>query len=460
MGIFDRFRKNKSDKKEQNGQDQGNQNPNGEPSPHFGELFRFREYIVLFMNMQMQGNYSPIAAFENPDGELTGFLYIVNDPGVDLSVQASIDKMEAEFTKRMAEGSVVAWAIFYHSGFDGNNQNHQPAMEEENLKAISVKIKCGDSAARCFGLPYQLEDDGLSFRDFTELQNHENRQIFATQLEQGKDYFQERVEIEPEIVKNEHGIDMQYMNRGAMENTWCGIFGFEYFREGGGGDFLMEKFAMVVTRPEKRNANGVGIYEVEFGAVTYRALKENEQPVTMCPVVGPGQVMPVTIKKVQEWAHIGGHEAVVVGGGRGTFGLWFFATDYAENKQLYQSQKNLEIELSGIAYVLDTYDPNARTTKSEVSFSEDFTSYMPNFDNLYLGCFDFIGIVLDMREVGYSIRTEDVGLMLTVKLITNPEEPEFFNLPMFVNRRNMRFQDIEVGMKITGMFQLQGQIAK
>lgn len=459
MGIFDRFRKNKPDKGNKDGNTNGNNDSGSSASPHFATLSKYREYIVLFMNMQTQGNYSPIAAFENPEGTLTGFLYTVNDPGVDLSVEGSIEKMEAEFAKRHSEGALASYVILYHSQFDGKD-NHLPAQEEEQLKAISIKYKSGEEPAQYYALPYQLKGESLTFQSFTGLKDEENHYLFDTQLEEGKDYFQEKVEIEPEIVENEHGIKIQIVNRGALENTWCGIFGFEYFRNEGGGDALMEIFAMVVSKPPLRDYAALQVHEEQYGEVTYRALGAFGNAVTISPVVGPGVVIPSTIKKVQEWAHIEGHEAVVMASGRDTFGLWFFATDYAENKHIYQSTKQLDIELSGIAYVLDLSDMSGRQTKRDVTFGEDFTSYMPHFDMLYLGCFDFVGVVLDMREVGYSPNENDKAYMLTVKLITNPDDPEFFNLPLFVNKTNMRFEKIEIGMKVTGMFQMQGQIRK
>jgi hypothetical protein len=455
MGIFDRFRKDKSNKNDNSPKDENHNS--SEESPHFTALSKYREYIVLFISMQAKGNYSPIAAFENPEGELTGFLYLVDDPGVGLSVEDSIARMEEEFAKRMSEGNLESYAIFYHSQFDGK-ANHTPAAEEEQLKAISIKYKSGEDQAQFFAVPYQLSGESLTYQSIAGLHGHENDLIFSTKLEEGKDYFQERIAIEPEIVENEHGIKIQKVNRGALENTWCGIFGFEHFREGGGGDFLMQVFALVIMKKEFREIGNLQVYEEKYGEVIYRALKKDGNAVTICPVIGPGEVIPVTIKKVQEWAHIEGHEAVIASSGRDTFGLWFFATDYAENKHQYLSKKNLDIELSGIAYVLDISKINERESKSEWKFSDDFTSYMPNKEHAYLGCFDFIGVVLEMQEVGYSPREEDKGYLLKIRLITNADDPNFFNLPIFVNRTNMRIEKIEIGLKVTGMFQLQGQI--
>lgn len=39
----------------------------------YPSLRRYNEYIVKFIQMQQRGNYSPVSAYEKPDGEIVGF---------------------------------------------------------------------------------------------------------------------------------------------------------------------------------------------------------------------------------------------------------------------------------------------------------------------------------------------------------------------------------------------------
>lgn len=87
--------------------------------------------------------------------------------------------------------------------------------------------------------------------------------------------------------------------------------------------------------------------------------------------------LPFETKKIIEWSHIANMEAEIQGGGRDTFGLSFFATDYAINKRKYKSKKNLNIKISAVGLVLDKSD---LTEINGTPVSPDFSTYMPNKD--------------------------------------------------------------------------------
>lgn len=139
-------------------------------------------------------------------------------------------------------------------------------------------------------------------------------------------------------------------------------------------------------------------------------------------------------------------EAIVSGNGKDTFGVWYFATDYAENKNRYLTEKKLDIKISGIALVVDTHEAN-------------YTAYFPNNDLPDYACFDFLGILEDFKESNLFEDKTLKGYILKVKLITNPDVEDFFTIDMYVAKDNMRIETLTKGMKISGMFQMQGQIA-
>jgi hypothetical protein len=92
--------------------------------------------------------------------------------------------------------------------------------------------------------------------------------------------------------------------------------------------------------------------------------------------------------------------------------------------------------------------------------SEDFAGYFPSRALLNYGCFDFIGVLEDFRETRLLIDDSLQGYILTIKLINHEEIENFFTIDIFVSPENMRFKELSKGMKLTGMFQMQGQLAQ
>jgi hypothetical protein len=164
--------------------------------------------------------------------------------------------------------------------------------------------------------------------------------------------------------------------------------------------------------------------------------------------------LPFETKKIIEWSHIAKLEAEIQGGGRNTFGLSFFATDYAVNRQKYKTDKNLNVKISAIALVLDKSD------LSEINgtpVSSDFSTYMPSKDIPRPTYFDFTGVLNNYSEC--KLNNENYGYVINVKLINQENDPNFFTIDMFINKENMRFTDLKEGMKVAGAFWLQGEIA-
>ncbi|MCX6316761.1 MAG: hypothetical protein NTW29_05695 [Bacteroidetes bacterium] len=84
---------------------------------------------------------------------------------------------------------------------------------------------------------------------------------------------------------------------------------------------------------------------------------------------------------------------------------------------------------------------------------------MPSKDLPNYACFDFIGLLIDYKPTSLLESNSQKGYILNVKLITHPEIEDFFSIDIFVTQENMRFKELIKGMKISGMFQMQGQIA-
>lgn len=431
-----------------------------------GELFllmqKYSAYVVNFIMMQSNGNYSPIAAYEKLDGEIIGYLYVMkeNDESYNLSVQQTIVKMEEEFEKRISENQIKSYTIFYHSQFD-NNDNHSVANNDNEFKAISIKYKSNNKLAGYTAVPYTFQKDEIVFQTILGLTAEQHQSIFKTQLEQGKNYFQDRIVMTPEIKVNEFGLKIKKVNNGDLRNTWAGIFGFNSHRTPEGQQRLREYAAVAFTQNPKIQLDDITIHEWDNGHLVLKAIKKGGEMITFMPVVKTSYTVDVVNKQINEWDNVQNLEAVITGGGRDTFGLKYFATDYAENRKTYLTNKKLDIRLSAILFVLDKKETTPPENQPEDSppLSEDFAAYMPHEELYEFGCHNFIGILEDHKELNNLQMGSLNGYLLKIRLINHPEIKDFFTIDMFVNKENMRFEKLENGMSLTGMFQLQGEIA-
>jgi len=458
MGLFDFFKKKEGTEMPKSATPKVDASKVETPkSELYLAMSKYNEYIVRFMGMQHQGNYAPISAYEKPTGEIVGFLYVMGDDNsYTLSAEEVVSNMETNFEQKLANGEIRSYVILYHSQF-ANDGNHQLADSDDELKAITVSYHFQTGEKGKIGLPYHFEDNTVTYRGFQNFNQEENNLIFGTQLKEGKDYFQDREVIQIPLIENEIGLKIKKANNFDLSNTWGGIFGFESYRKPNGSQALREHFAMALTKDPVFTKNNVSVSQLAYEAVILKGISLNGNPTTILPVIKTDYVIDVVNKEITEWENVDNLEAIITGGGRDTFGLSYFATDYAENRDLYLSKKELNIKISAIVFVLDISTMDK--TDIELNYSEDFTMYMPNNDLPNYACFDFIGQLEDFKETRLLEDNSLKGYLMNVRLITNADVPNFFTIDMFVTPENMRFQELTKGMKLTGMFQMQGQIA-
>jgi hypothetical protein len=461
MGLFDLFgkkNKNETSKNTLTPNKQEAAKPAAPKSELYTAFSKYNEYVVRYLGMQQQGNYAPISAYEKPNGEIIGFLYVVgDDASYSLSAAEVIERMESSFEQKMAVNEIKSYAILYHSQFE-NDGNHQLANNDDELKAITIAYHFKHIEKGKVGLPYRFEDDSITYRGITNFSQEENNALFATKLEPGKDYFQDREEITPPQVENEIGLTIKSSNNSDLSNTWCGIFGFEKYRNPDGGQPLTEHFALAMMSEPILRKGRVAIKQLEYDSVILKAILLDEKPASIVPVIKTDYVIDIVNKEITEWENIHNLYAIISGGGRDTFGLAYLATDYAENRDRYHSQKGHQVKISGIAFVLDISAP--QDPDAEMKYSEDFTAYMPSQSLPNFACFDFIGELEGFKETSLLEGSGEKGYLMKVRLITNSEFKDFFTIDIFVSPENMRFKELTVGMKLTGMVQLQGQIAE
>lgn len=437
MGLFDFFKKRDNNEL---------QNSVTTKNELFLEISKYNEYIVMFIGMQQQGDYAPISAYEKLSGEIVGFLCVFgDDASYTLSAEELIEKMESNFEQKLLNKEINSYAILYHSQFNNDN-NHSLANNDHERKAITLAYKWENGKKGKIGLIYQFGNNEINYQGFSNFSQEENNIIFRTQLKDNKDYFQDREEIKAPIIENEIGLKIKKSNIFDLSNTWSGIFGFESYSKPNGSQALKEHFALAMYKGKSFKKDNIKISQLEYQDVILKGVSFSEKAVTILPVVKTDKIIAVENIEIDEWENVENLEAIVSGNGEDTFGVWYFATDYAENRSRYLTEKKLNIKLSGIAFVLDTHN-------------EDFTGYMPSLDLPNFGCFDFIGLLTDYKPTSLLESNSQKGYILTVRLFYLPEIGDYLSIDIFVTQENMRFKELTKGMKISGKFQMQGQIA-
>ncbi|WP_454047377.1 hypothetical protein [Chryseobacterium sp. Marseille-Q8038] len=412
----------------------------------------YNDYIVYSIALQLRGEYTPLSAFEKENGEVEGFAYMVTEDAYALSPQQAITQMEEKFESELQEGKIKSYMILYHSQFD-NNGNHTPAIQEGEFKGISLAYHFAGADKAKTGLPYIFENQNVTYKGFAEFSHEENNEIMNHQLVEGRNYFQHTEGVAAPEMTNEAGIIIRKSNVHNLMNTWSGIFGHQNFQTKDYGQYLNA----ILMHSESSDQSDDIKSKTEFEGVRFKTILTEELSIIV-PEVKTDYTLDFETRSIREWENALNLQAIVAGPARDTFGVWFFATDYAENRNRYMTQLHLKVNVSGIVLILDVHTNTDLPDGTKMS--EDFTTYVPSQDLPNYACFDFIAQLVDFKETELLDDGSVKGYILKLKLITNEENEDFFTIDAFVNKENMRLETLTKGMKVTGALQLQGKIAE
>ncbi|WP_288438726.1 hypothetical protein [uncultured Chryseobacterium sp.] len=418
----------------------------------FEKIRIYNDYIVYSIALQLRGEYTPLSAFEKENGEVEGFAYMVTEDAYALPPQQAIAQMEEKFEAELEAGKIKSYMILYHSQFD-HNGNHTPAIQEGDFKGISLAYHFAGHDKVKTGLPYVFENQNVTYKGFAEFSHEENNIIMSHQLVDGRDYFQNTEGITAPEMTNEAGIIIRKSNVHNLVNTWSGIFGHQNFQTKDYGQYL----TTILMQSTVADPTGESKSKTEFEDVRFKTIVTDELS-TIIPEVKTDYVLDFETRSIREWENALNLQAIVAGPARNTFGVWFFATDYAENRNTYLTQPHLKVNISGVVLILDVHTHTDLPDGTKMS--EDFTTYVPSQDLPNYACFDFIAQLVDFKETELLDDRSVKGYILKLKLITNEENEDFFTIDAFVNKENMRMETLTKGMKVTGAVQLQGKIAE
>jgi hypothetical protein len=260
----------------------------------------------------------------------------------------------------------------------------------------------------------------------------------------------------------ESGIEIIMLDDGSHGDNIGGLFGFEFKANPDSLPFIYEQIDKVSEMPIVRRDEvlNTDLKEMSFDTTNenrsrlkLRVIEYEGKMLSAFPYLKTSYSIPFSTRKVHPWNHVGEIEAEVYGGGRNTFGLGFFATDYFFKEEIYQNTAELDIHISAIGLVLDRFET---ASDREMKFDPEFASYMPSKELNRVTYYDFVGKILDFEKV--QIAEGISGYITRVKLINDPNDPDFFTVDMFINQQNMRIPALEKGMSVSGLLWFQGEI--
>jgi hypothetical protein len=194
------------------------------------------------------------------------------------------------------------------------------------------------------------------------------------------------------------------------------------------------------------------------GTAAIKAVKYRGAFLSSFPVYPIGPVVDVKTSGIDEWENSGQQEAIVKTQGKETFQLYFYATDYAHNRNVYRTTPSLNIRVSAVIYALD-YQEEKPAEEGVPRFADDFASFMPSGHAMEFGSYNFMSKIIEVEEVTFNHLGGVTGYILTFKMINKEDEPDLYTMEAFVNPENIRFDGPpKIGDKVSGALQLMGEI--
>lgn len=87
----------------------------------YAHLSRYNKFTCIHQQIQKQGNYAPISAYETKAGKIVGHLYMETPGTPSLSPAEVADVMIDEFESKMKDDELSSYAVYYHSDFPNSN---------------------------------------------------------------------------------------------------------------------------------------------------------------------------------------------------------------------------------------------------------------------------------------------------------------------------------------------------
>lgn len=246
--------------------------------------------------------------------------------------------------------------------------------------------------------------------------------------------------------------------------------------------------AAIITKPIKKHEN-TAIRQLSFQEnngnverVLLRVITVNDEQEAVFPYLKTGLKIPFRTEKIIEWDIDDPVEAEIEGTWDGVASLGFFASDYAVNKHIYNSKKDIDLRLS--AFIIDIHEieveeyddisnidenevekddidildrsPN-KIYGEEVNHIKNVCEYWPNVHYGKYSYFDFEALVLDINKAGIS--KYSTGRVLRLKITDNKQISDL-TIDAYITYDNNAAQSIKKDIHILGTLWFQGELAE
>lgn len=236
-----------------------------------------------------------------------------------------------------------------------------------------------------------------------------------------------------------HGIKVTQTDTGSHGIHWSTIFDPHV-----DANYLMSRLVKTIETGQKIVV--APKITVMTGPVL-RGIVHNDEVVTGFPYIKGYSYQHFKTSSITEWSHADNLEAVIEVSHASGCALSFFATDYAVNKQVYKTQKNLTLNVIGLVYELGYFNAQEWNRQSKsLTFSQDFCGYFPKSEDEI----QFIGRIRDIKDHALG----DInGHSITIGITPD------FAVEFFIAHKNLSI-NLEKNTSVHGIAWMQGTLEK
>lgn len=245
-------------------------------------------------------------------------------------------------------------------------------------------------------------------------------------------------------------VKTRYTKNGSHARHWYAVFDAE-----GVQNKLYDRFTHALETGERQSISKQ-VYFVEDPLI--RAVIYKDELLTAFPRWQGDKYQKCETLEIIEWSHTSGLEAILYVRHNSGCAIHFFAADYAQNKSIYTSEKNISVNLIGFVYSMHLFtETEVKLDFSAVENMENYTgprtlkmgagfcSYMPGEE---LDEVEFVGHIKELREHTLG---DIAGYLFSINITPD------LSVDMFIARANLSF-DLSVGLQVSGLAWMQGTL--
>lgn len=161
-----------------------------------------------------------------------------------------------------------------------------------------------------------------------------------------------------------HSINITQTDQGFHERHWYNTLGID-------PESVVEiKKQLTIPSAKSSKENNILVMDDSLG----RIIIKNNRAISAFPWWKGIVYEQVRMLSISEWSHSDCLEAVIHVGHPSGCAIFFFALDYAFNKMEYR-QKDIEVNIVGLAYIIREYEPEDAIVNGKVEKASDFHGY-------------------------------------------------------------------------------------